>query len=137
MGDQAMDVRRPVELIQAGFEVAGILVLVLGAVFALISSAAALVRKRAGPTGYQVLRQHLGRAILLGLEFLVAADIIRSVALDPTFASIGILGLLVLVRTFLSWALEVEIEGAWPWQQSRAGTPASGDTREGSGLASR
>jgi uncharacterized membrane protein len=132
-----MDVRRPVELIQAGFEVAGILVLVLGAVFALISSAAALVRKRAGPTGYQVLRQHLGRAILLGLEFLVAADIIRSVALDPTFASIGILGLLVLVRTFLSWALEVEIEGAWPWQQSRAGTPASGDTREGSGLASR
>jgi len=58
----------------------------------------------------------VGKSILLGLELLVAADIIRSVAIDPTFASVGVLGLIVAVRTFLSWSLEVEINGKWPWQ---------------------
>jgi hypothetical protein len=61
-------------------------------------------------------------------ELLVAADIIRSVAVDPTFMSIGVLGLIVLIRTFLSWSLEVEINGSWPWQRARSGsdTPAEG-----------
>jgi uncharacterized membrane protein len=56
---------------------------------------------------------------VLGLELLVAADIINSVAISPTFASVGVLGLIVLVRTFLSWVLEVEINGEWPWQRLR------------------
>ena len=60
--------------------------------------------------------RHLGRGLLLGLEILVAADIIRTVALEPTLASIAALGLLVLIRTFLGWSLTVEIEGRWPWQ---------------------
>ena len=68
---------------------------------------------------YRQLKIRLGRALLLGLEILVAADIIRTVALETTLQSVAVLGLLVLVRTFLSWALVVEIEGRWPWQPER------------------
>jgi uncharacterized membrane protein len=65
---------------------------------------------------YGRLKASLGRSLLLGLEILVAADIVRTVALEATLSSVAILGLLVLIRTFLSWALVVEIEGRWPWQ---------------------
>jgi uncharacterized membrane protein len=68
---------------------------------------------------YRQLKVRLGRALLLGLEILVAADIIRTVALEATLESVAVLGLLVLIRTFLSWALVVEIEGRWPWQPER------------------
>ena len=68
---------------------------------------------------YQKLKVRLGKALLLGLEILVAADIIRTVALEATLESVMVLGLLVLIRTFLSWALVVEIEGRWPWQPKR------------------
>lgn len=70
---------------------------------------------------YRELKIRLGRALLLGLEILVAADIVRTVALEATLQSVAVLGLLVLIRTFLSWALVVEIEGRWPWQPSRGG----------------
>lgn len=66
---------------------------------------------------YIAFRQDIGRGILLGLEFLVAADIIRTVAVSPTLQSVLVLGLIVLIRTFLSMALQVELEGRWPWQQ--------------------
>jgi len=69
--------------------------------------------------GYERLKISLGRALLLGLEILVAADIVRTVALEATLQSIAVLGLLVVIRTFLSWALVVEIEGRWPWQPER------------------
>jgi uncharacterized membrane protein len=65
---------------------------------------------------YDQLKIRLGRSLLLGLEILVAADIVRTVALEATLQSVAVLGLLVLIRTFLSWALVVEIEGRWPWQ---------------------
>ena len=65
---------------------------------------------------YRELKTRLGRSLLLGLEILVAADIVRTVALEATLESVAILGLLVLIRTFLSWSLAVEIEGHWPWQ---------------------
>jgi uncharacterized membrane protein len=65
---------------------------------------------------YQRLKISLGKALLLGLEILVAADIIRTVALEATLTSVMVLGILVLIRTFLSWALVVEMEGRWPWQ---------------------
>ncbi len=64
---------------------------------------------------YERYKVYIGKALLLGLEFLVAADIVRTVALEPTLMSVGILALLVVVRTFLSWSLVVEIEGRWPW----------------------
>ena len=69
-------------------------------------------------------RQGLGRAILLGLEFLVAGDIIRTVGVSPTFTSVGVLAIIVLIRTFLSFELELEIDGRWPWQrQEKPPTP--------------
>jgi uncharacterized membrane protein len=68
---------------------------------------------------YRQLKVRLGRALLLGLEILVAADIVETVALETTLQSVVVLGLLVLIRTFLSWALVVEIEGRWPWQPER------------------
>ena len=75
---------------------------------------------------YRQCRQSLGRAILLGLEFLVAGDIIRTVAISPTFSSVGVLAIIVLIRTFLSATLTVEIEGRWPWQRGRVeGEPAA------------
>lgn len=69
------------------------------------------------PVAYEGYKVQLGRGLLLGLEMLVAADVVRTVALEPTLSSVGVLGILVLIRTFLSWSLTVEIEHRWPWQQ--------------------
>jgi len=71
-------------------------------------------------TPYRAYRQLLGRSILLGLELLVAADIIRTVAVTPTFESVGVLAIIVLIRTFLSFSLELEITGRWPWQKEKS-----------------
>jgi uncharacterized membrane protein len=80
-----------------------------------------LIAKRKSPdTNYREYKHTLGAALLLGLEILVAADVIRTVALEPTVENIAALGLLVVVRISLSWALEVEIEGRWPWQPKHA-----------------
>jgi uncharacterized membrane protein len=70
------------------------------------------------PAGYDQLRVRIGRALLLGLEFLVAADVIKTVVLDLTLENLITLGLLVVIRTVLSWSLVVEIENRWPWQKS-------------------
>ena len=67
---------------------------------------------------YETYKRHLAKALLLGLEFLVAADIVRTVALEPTMNSVAILGALVVIRTFLSWSLVVEMEGHWPWRSA-------------------
>lgn len=113
-----MNYRSTIELIVAAFEAAGVVVLIIGAIFTSVMYITTLLNHRMDAAmAYRQLRQRLGRAILIGLEFLVAADIIRSVAIDPSFASVGVLGLIVVVRTFLSWSLEVEINGRWPWQQ--------------------
>ena len=114
-----MDSKQTIELIGTGFEIAGIIVLVLGSILAFGRYIVTLIRFRDGPAAFRGLRLYLGRSIILGLELLIAADIIHSVAIDPTFTSVGVLGLIVLVRTFLSWSLEVEINGEWPWQRSR------------------
>jgi len=101
-----------------GIEMAGIAAVVIGA---LAASAVFLFQVvRAGPSKdtYHQFRASLGRSILLGLEFLVAADIINTVAIDPTLDSVAVLAAVVAVRTFLSFALEVEIEGTWPWKKS-------------------
>jgi uncharacterized membrane protein len=68
-------------------------------------------------TAYRDYRRGLGQALLLGLELLVAADIIRTVAVTPTLESVAVLAVIVLIRTFLSWSLEVEVEGRFPWQK--------------------
>jgi len=69
------------------------------------------------PGAYETYKTRLARALLLGLELLVAADIIRTVALEPTLPNVLILAVLVVVRTFLSWSLVVEMEGHWPWRK--------------------
>jgi uncharacterized membrane protein len=100
------------------FELAGIAVVILGACYA--AGAFLLGTIRGQPPGddrIAAFRRALGRAILTGLELLVAADIIRTVALDPTLQSVLVLGLIVIIRTFLSFSLEVEIDGRWPWQK--------------------
>jgi uncharacterized membrane protein len=71
------------------------------------------------PGAYESYKHQMGRSLLLGLEFLVAGDVVRTVALDPTLNNVAVLGLLVLIRTFLGWSLGVEIEGRWPWQARR------------------
>ena len=73
---------------------------------------------RHAPDSYQRYKVFLGRALSLGLEFLVAADVIRTIGIGPTFRNLGLLGAIILIRTALSWALVVEIEGHWPWQPS-------------------
>lgn len=97
-------------------EVVGILVIILGG----FASSVKYIRSRFAKheNAYENFRSSLGRDILLGLEILVAGDIIGTVAVEPTFKSLGILALIVLIRTFLSFSLEVEIKGRWPWQES-------------------
>jgi uncharacterized membrane protein len=75
------------------------------------------LRRKPGVSVYRSYRQLLGRSILLGLELLVAADIIRTVAVTPTLQSVAVLAVIVLIRTFLSFSLELEITGRWPWQK--------------------
>jgi uncharacterized membrane protein len=110
------------EDIARGFEAAGVAVLIAGGVIAFARAAADGVRRR--PGAYARLRSFLGRTILLGLEILVAADLIRTVAVDPSLENVAVLGLIVLIRTFLSFSLDVEIEGRWPWRRT-PGTPAA------------
>ncbi len=94
----------------------GVLVIVFGVVIA--STRSAVRRKISSTDQYRAYRQDLGRAILLGLEFLIAGDIIRTVAAAPTLENVLILALIVIIRTFLSMALQLEVEGRWPWQRT-------------------
>jgi uncharacterized membrane protein len=97
------------------FEVAGVAVLVVGSVAALVI---ALREVRRGAPAFGALRRNLGRTILLGLEILIVADIILTITIDLTPESAITLGIIVLVRTFLSFSLEIELEGALPWRRA-------------------
>lgn len=99
-------------------EVCGVLLIVIGGLISISLYLKDHLAKRAD--AYEELRRSLGKSILLGLEVLVAGDIIGTVAVEPTFASLGVLALIVLIRTFLSFSLEVEIEGRWPWTRKRS-----------------
>ncbi len=99
-----------------GVDAAGVLVIVVGLI---VATALFLIRWPPArvPDSYVVYRRRIGRVILLGLEVLVAGDIIRSVGSSPTFRSVGVLAVIVVIRTFLSLELELEIEGRFPWQR--------------------
>lgn len=98
-------------------ELFGISAIIIGGVIATAVFFRNWWRQETREGAYHAYRSQFGRAILLGLELLVAADIIGTVAVEPSFRSLGVLGLIVLIRTFLSFSLEVEINGRWPWQQ--------------------
>ncbi len=104
-----------VDLAGRAVDLAGVVAITAG--IALVVALAALRVSRREQGVYSQFRQQLGRVILLGLELLVAADIIRTVAVTPTLESVAVLGVIVLVRTFLSFSLEVELTGSWPWQR--------------------
>jgi uncharacterized membrane protein len=100
-------------------ELSGIAIIALGAFGTLIIFLAAFAKGKDRDEAVARFRSSLGRAILLGLEFLVAADIINTVAVTPTLLSVAVLAGIVIIRTFLSFSLEVEIEGRWPWQRRK------------------
>jgi uncharacterized membrane protein len=101
-------------------EAIAVAILAFGAASVLARGALHRLKRRSWETVFVETRLGLGRVLLLGLEVLIVADIIVTVTLELTLVTIGSLGLLVLVRTFLSWAIEVETEGRWPWQSAEA-----------------
>jgi len=111
-----------IETVGKAADALGVAVIVVGVLVATAMSVRAL-RAGTAEEAYRVLRQRVGRAILLGLEVLVAADIIRTVAVSPTLESAGVLAIIVVIRTALSFSLEVELEGRWPWQAPRPEGP--------------
>lgn len=103
------------DAVGTGVDVTGVAVIVIGMILATWRF---LMNFRAGAEGtYLKCRQEIGRSILLGLEFLVAGDIIRTVVVAPTMENVKVLGVIIVIRTFLSISLQVELEGRWPWQK--------------------
>ena len=110
-------VRAAIEWAALGIEMLGALVIVVGVLrVAITRGTVRFLLKVDEPAAFDSYKHQIGRSLLLGLEFLVAGDVVRTVALEPTLVNVAVLGLLVLVRTFLAWTLSVEIEGRWPWQ---------------------
>ena len=103
--------------VSQGFEILGVAVLAIGFAVALIRSVQTLRRTGRFDAGYVVVRNYFGRSVLFSLELLVAADLVRTVAVQPSLENVAVLGLIILIRTFLSFSLEVEIEGVWPWRR--------------------
>ena len=106
--------RQWIEMASVGIELLAVVVIVGSVTFGSLRFLLDLSRR--SPDPYRVYKDLIGRSLLLGLEFLVAADVIRTVALELTPRNIGMLGALVVIRTFLSWSVVVETEGHWPWQ---------------------
>lgn len=106
-----------IDTIGKGVDVVGVATIVVGVVAATVLS---LRDQMDAASRYRVFRKRMGRAILLGLELLVAADIIRTVAVTPTLESAGVLAIIVGIRTILSFSLEVEVDGRWPWSPNLA-----------------
>ena len=118
-----MSFQQLIEWTGKGIDAGGVAIVVVGVVVATVLALRTLLSRQ--PGSYESYRRLLGRSILLGLEFLVAADIIRTVAVTPTFRSVGVLAVIVVIRTFLSFSLELEITGRWPWQKKPEPAPAS------------
>ncbi|WP_104170711.1 DUF1622 domain-containing protein [Cryobacterium sp. M23] len=109
-------------------EAAGAAIMVLGGAAAMITAVPTALRADTRQRAYEKLRRNLGRAILLGLEVLIIADIIRTILVDPTPQSVLVLGAIVVIRVLLSFSLEVEMDGIWPWSRwrlaaTKGGTP--------------
>lgn len=106
------------EQVARGFEVVGAAVLIIGLAWSAVLSLRVWQRSRSGTDAYQALRRSIGGVLLLGLEVLVAADLVHTVAIEPTLENVAVLGLIVIIRTVLSFSLEIEIEGVAPWRRA-------------------
>lgn len=113
-----MPFQETIEAVGEVIDAVGVAAIVIGIVASTVIAVWRLVSRE--PDVYRQFRRFLGRSILLGLEILVAADIIKTVAVTPTLESVAVLAAIVVIRTFLSWSLELEISGRWPWQKSAA-----------------
>ena len=98
----------------------GVSVVAIGVLWGLYGFAKVLITQ-SSDIAYKTFRAQIVRSLILGLEILVAGDVIRTVAISPTLTSVAVLGLIVLIRCFLSWSLTLEIDGRWPWQPPRNG----------------
>lgn len=112
--------------IARGVEILGVATLLIGLAAAFVRGGLGLLGGEAVGKVYRTIRAVFARSILLGLEFLVAADIIRTVAVQPSLENVAVLGLIVLIRTFLSFSLEVELDGRWPWDRAPGGRQPPG-----------
>jgi len=107
-----------VHIVGEAFAMFGVAIMVIGISIATILFLLEIIKKKEFETSVHEYKIRIGRAMLLSLEVLIAADIVETVALAPTINNMAALGLIVIVRTFLSWALSLEIEGHWPWQKA-------------------
>ena len=107
-------------------EAVGAAIMILGGLVALLAFGYSMVRGVERGAAYPVLRQRLGQAILLGLEVLIVGDIVRTIIVEPTVQSVSVLGMIVVIRIVLSFSLEVEIDGVWPWSRWRLGPVGAG-----------
>lgn len=112
-----MDFKDIISVTGYSIEAVGVLVIIAGSVAASLRFLGRY-RRQAEGVAYRAYRRQLGRSIILGLEFLIAGDIIRTVVVADTLANVAVLGLIILIRSFLSVTLFLEVEGRWPWQQS-------------------
>lgn len=113
-----MDVEEIFTAVAIGFEALGALAMIIGFVIAVVLGTRSLRRSEGGAEAFSVLRNTLGSAILLGLEVLVAADLIRTITSKPSIEDAAILGIIVAIRTVLSMSIQIEIEGTLPWRRA-------------------
>jgi uncharacterized membrane protein len=116
---ESVETQKIIFIISEVIDFVGVAIIALGALIGVILCAQDLLRQERAVHAYSRLRTFLGRSLLLGLEFLVAGDIIKTVAIEPTFDSVIVLAIIVLVRTVLSLSIDVEIDGRWPWQAAQ------------------
>jgi uncharacterized membrane protein len=121
------DLQHVIETIGVAIELVAVAIIAVGLGYALMQCGIALMKPEPRESAHRRLRNLSARILLLGLELLVAADIVRTVALEPSLNSVAVLGLLVGIRTLLNWSLIVEIEGRWPWQEMSAAPGDPGD----------
>ena len=127
---ESLETQEIIFVISEVIDFTGVAIIALGALLGVIRCAQALLRQERAVDAYSRLRTFLGRSLLLGLEFLVAGDIIKTAAIEPTFDSVIVLAIIVLVRTVLSVSIDVEIDGRWPWQAAQqAGAAEASLTR--------
>ena len=120
-----MSFEQTMDDISRGVEILGVATVLVGLAASLVSGALRLLGGEGVLSVYRTIRAVFARSILLGLEFLVAADIIRTVAVQPSLENVAVLGLIIVIRTFLSFSLEVELDGRWPWSRASSGAVAT------------
>lgn len=118
-----MDKIRFFELVTEWFEVLGVVAMVLGFMFAFVIAGRAWSRTRDGSSAFRTLRETMGAVILLGLEILVAADLVKTVTSSPSLTDAAVLGMIVLIRTVLSLSIQIEIDGVLPWRKALVSSP--------------